>query len=295
MGAAVGARGSVHRDRLRWRRPPTPPTAASVQASALAPARTRGAEADGRCVRRGAPTGFVNVHFDVGTGLCGDLRSVERRGRHICVPPALARGGELIDEQVTVCPPGANAVGAASSRSIPAPSAGRPGFRFLRDQVTRGQRRRRPRRPSTRRCAARPATPARGASIRTASSRSTTRCSRTPSACRSRRIPRRPRLPRAAHQHRHRRLPGRRPDGHAGRLRRRRRPAGRHAVHAGLDADARARAQPRAPARRRRVRAQLQADLPQRDELPLPAARPARRRRRAAPRLLEQRPGDRAR
>ncbi len=77
-------------------------------------------------------------------------------------------------------------------------------------------------------------------------------------------------------------------------LRRRLGAAHRHAVHAGVHAGARVRAQRRAPPRRRAIRAELQADLPERDELPLPVARAARRRRRAAPRLLRRLNGRRS-
>ena len=49
------------------------------------------------------------------------------------------------------------------------------------------------------------------------------------------------------------------------------------------------RAQLRATARRRRARTELQADLPERDELPLPVARAARRRGQAAPGFLPRR------
>ncbi|MCK7510070.1 MAG: hypothetical protein MZV70_42560 [Desulfobacterales bacterium] len=58
---------------------------------------------------------------------------------------------------------------------------------------------------------------------------------------------------------------------------RHRRAARGHALHAGLHADARAGAQHGAAAWRGGVRAQLQADVPERDELPVPAARAARR------------------
>ena len=69
-----------------------------------------------------APTGRVNVHFDV-----GDSYPSGEADPYIIRGAGLARGGEAIDELATVCTRGAtDPPMGVSSRSIPARSGGRP-------------------------------------------------------------------------------------------------------------------------------------------------------------------------
>ncbi len=76
-----------------------------------------------------APTGAIAVHFDVGAGYDAGVAAP------YVVPAPHARGGELIDEQATVCPPGADPWVCQFS-AYPGTVGWKSGFRFLRDQVT---------------------------------------------------------------------------------------------------------------------------------------------------------------
>jgi hypothetical protein len=79
-----------------------------------------------------APTGAIRVHFDVGPGY---PQGTSQQEQYIIRGAGLARGGDLIDEQTTVCPPGAN-VWECQFSQYPGTVGWKTGYRFLRDQVT---------------------------------------------------------------------------------------------------------------------------------------------------------------
>ena len=78
----------------------------------------------------GGGTG-IRVHFDV-----GDTYPIgtPQQEQYIIRGAGLARGGELINEQVTVCPPGAD-VWECQFSQYPGTVGWKSGFRFLRDQA----------------------------------------------------------------------------------------------------------------------------------------------------------------
>ena len=79
-----------------------------------------------------APTGPISVHFDVGDDYpAGDADPYIIRGA------GLARGGEAIDESVTVCAPGAtDPPWVCQFSDYPGTVGWKSGFRFLRDEVS---------------------------------------------------------------------------------------------------------------------------------------------------------------
>ncbi|MGE0814691.1 MAG: hypothetical protein AB7O93_15245 [Vicinamibacterales bacterium] len=78
-----------------------------------------------------APTGRVNVHFDV-----GDQYPQGPADAYVIRGPGLARGGEAIDEAVTVCTPGAGApVWECQFSAYPGTVGWKTGYRLLRDEV----------------------------------------------------------------------------------------------------------------------------------------------------------------
>lgn len=80
-----------------------------------------------------APTGQIRVHFDMGPGYAA-THDPQNVAAPYLIPAAYARGGELIDERVTVCAPGAN-VWECQFSQYPGTVGWKTGFRFLRDQV----------------------------------------------------------------------------------------------------------------------------------------------------------------
>ncbi|MFO7695150.1 MAG: Ig-like domain-containing protein, partial [Vicinamibacterales bacterium] len=80
---------------------------------------------------RDAPTGTIRVHFDVGNAYpSGEADPYIIRG------PGLARGGEAIDEMITVCAPGAtDPPWVCQFSTYPGTVGWKSGFRFLRDEV----------------------------------------------------------------------------------------------------------------------------------------------------------------
>jgi hypothetical protein len=78
-----------------------------------------------------APTGRINVHFDV-----GDAYPPGPADPYIIRGAGLARGGEAIDESATVCAPAAGApVWECQFAGHPGTVGWKTGYRFLRDQV----------------------------------------------------------------------------------------------------------------------------------------------------------------
>ena len=73
---------------------------------------------------------LINVHFDVGGGYSAGEASA------YVIPAGLARGGEAIDEQATVCPSGGpDQPWVCQFSEYPGTVGWKTGFRFLRDQV----------------------------------------------------------------------------------------------------------------------------------------------------------------
>ena len=82
-----------------------------------------------------APSGRVNLHFDVGaTYPAGDPVDPAKNADAYLVRRDLARGGEGIRESVTQCAPGAN-VWECQFSQYPGTVGWKSGFRFLRDEV----------------------------------------------------------------------------------------------------------------------------------------------------------------
>ena len=73
----------------------------------------------------------VNVHFDVGNNYQGTPLPY-------IVPAALARGGEAIDERVTVCDRDPNDPSVCQFRDYPGTVGWKSGFRLLKDQLIAG-------------------------------------------------------------------------------------------------------------------------------------------------------------
>ena len=81
-----------------------------------------------------APTGRINVHFDVGDGYpSGDANPYIIRGA------GLARGGEAISESDTVCAPDPEYPWVCQFSEYPGTVGWKTGFKFLRDQVLSGE------------------------------------------------------------------------------------------------------------------------------------------------------------
>ncbi len=89
-----------------------------------------------------APTGRINVHFDVGPDYPpGDLLDRSKNAEAYLVredegalPRTKARGGEALNESVTQCAPGAN-VWECQFSQYPGTVGWKSGFRFIRDEV----------------------------------------------------------------------------------------------------------------------------------------------------------------
>ncbi|HEX6975759.1 MAG TPA: DUF3344 domain-containing protein, partial [Vicinamibacterales bacterium] len=79
----------------------------------------------------------IAVHFDVGAGYpLGDATDASKNAEEYLVPRALARGGESIPEQATVCQRGAtDAPWVCQFSAYPGTVGWKTGFRYLRDEV----------------------------------------------------------------------------------------------------------------------------------------------------------------
>ncbi len=84
-----------------------------------------------------APTGRINLHFDVGPGYpAGDLDDLSKNAEAYLVPRPLARGGDVLNESVTQCVPGVtDAPWVCQFSQYPGTVGWKSGFRFIRDEV----------------------------------------------------------------------------------------------------------------------------------------------------------------
>ena len=208
-----------------------------VQAGALASAHARGPEAGGRRLRERALRHRIRLHFDVGAlRLPGGRADSVHHPRRRPGPRRRSHRRDRSRRPCTRCPTDPPWV--CQFSEYPGTVGWKSGFRFLRDEVfsvTPTPPVPTPAHADSKTTVTCPATPATSDSIATGRTCSGMRCSPTRWACRSpksvsrrtgrrcrRRRPaaatrpsRQPRLPRAADEHRRRRLPGRRRHGDA--------------------------------------------------------------------------------